>query len=408
MSLQSEHYTRKGASSDMAGCDDFWAEICIEDTNYCYAISLPVVNKLYKANFSISALGCAKKTGSYENITVNGDEITVSVLDKVYPHDEYKVVIDNSQDVLPTSQLAFRDDFFRLLDLMSILLYQKKDLSTLASHALTTDTGLEISLSIRDYMRFAGIKINAANQSTTKKSIIKSLALLATIKITDRRKEIVKRDGEHIRDNLFVLNNAKIIDGFSFSHQVFTLKLSQNMEYYIGHCRRVFKYPVELPSLSQKSQYTYIIGRKLALDGSRKTSKKRGANSTLSIATLLSICPTLRRQAPGSTIKRDVARFVFEPIAAALDVLAGHQIIDSWSLEFDGEELSETKLQHFLKGKRYADFLEVMLHFELSYGTALYSEAEMVRRLMRKKAPAITDMSPAESDALKKMIKDLM
>ena len=315
----------------------FCDKIRIEDSDYCLAYCFRLVNHLYRANFSIWALQQALccETGQYKNIRIH-DGIAVIKTDNC------AISLAGYKNVLPKTRIAFNADFFRILDLMSIVYCFAKSCS---------DRIITIVLSALDYLELRGIDGTPANRYNARKTIATALNLLDAITISSKEFD------------------AKLINGYCRSGDSFQVKLSDPCSRSFHADTLKMKYPMFLFQADENNcnQYAYILGHKLAETGTRAINRNRGPNNTISIRSLLAVCPALMQKAViDDKNPKNLYKNIFVPIEGALNCLLDAGVLSMPAkYEFDGKELTASEMQPVLSRMSFSTFQDIKVRFAL-------------------------------------------
>ena len=323
----------------------FCDKVRIEDSDYCLAYCFHLVDDLYRANFSIWALQQALRdeAGKYKNIQVKNGAVSIKT-------DDCIVSVAGYERVLPKTRIAFNADFFRILDLMSIVYcFAKQSPETDIDTSANPDRITAITFSALDYLELRGLDGTPANRYNARKTITAALNLLDAIAISSI--------------------DAKLIDGYRCSGDLFRVELSDQ-------CSRSFyadtlkmKYPMFLFQADGNNcnQYAYILGHKLAETGTRAINRRRGPNNTISICSLLAVCPALMQRAVINDKKpKKLYKNIFVPIETALNCLLDTGVLSRPAkFEFEGKELLVSGIQQSILRMTFSSFQDIKVRFAL-------------------------------------------
>ncbi len=315
----------------------FCDKIRIEDSNYCLAYCFRLVQNLYRANFSIWALQQAlhNEAGQYKNIQAKDGVVSVKT-------EDCTVSVAGYEQVLPRTRIAFNADFFRILDLMSIVYCLTKP----GYDRITT-----ITFSALDYLELRGLDGTPANRYNARKTITTVLNLLDAITISSDKFD------------------AKLIDSFHCSGDLFRVKLSDPCSRSFHADTLKMKYPMFLfqADTNNCNQYAYILGHKLAETGTRAINRNRGPNDTLSVRSLLAACPAFMQRAVVSAENpKDLYKNIFVPIESALNCLLDAGVLSKPAkFEFNGKELDVLEMRQFLLRMSFSQFESIKVRFAL-------------------------------------------
>lgn len=315
----------------------FCDKIRIEDSDYCLAYCFRLVGHLYRANFSIWALQQALRSekGEYKNIQIQDGIVIIQT-------GGCAISLAGYEKVLPKTRIAFNADFFRILDLMSIVYCYEKP---------SSDHITVITFSALDYLELRGIDETPANRYNARKTIKAALNLLDAITICNDTFDAKLIDGYHCSGDLF---RVDLSDPCSRSFHADTLKM---------------KYPIFLFQADGNNcnQYAYILGHKLAETGTRAINRKRGSNNTISIRSLLAACPALMQKAViDDNNPKNLYKNLFVPIESALNCLLDAGVLSRpTNYEFEGKELTAPEMQPVLSRISFSSFQDVKVCFML-------------------------------------------
>ena len=322
----------------------FIDKISIKESDYCLAYSFRLVKYLYQANFTMWGLEQVRQgKNEYfcQNIRERDGNIIVSV-DK----DICFVVLENWERVLPKSRLAFQADFFRVLDLLSIAYCCEK-----RNRAADAEPISAICFSIYDYMDLRGTDRTAANKHNAKKSIVNVLELLCAITV---------------QCDSF---DSKLISGYRYSRDVFTVELSAQCSQSFHADRLKMKYPLSLFQVDGNNcnSCAYILGHKLAETGTGRINPRRGPNDTISVRSLLAICPSfIQKPAVKGRNPKNLYRKIFCPLQHALDCLLEFGILSvPASYDFEGTTFQASDMQKLLSHISFTSLLDIKVRFVL-------------------------------------------
>ena len=317
----------------------FCDKVRIEDSDYCLAYCFRLVDDLYRANFSIWALQQALRdeAGQYKNIQVKNGAVSVKT-------DACTVSVAGYEKVLPKTRIAFNADFFRILDLMSIVY-------CFAKSSTATDRITAITFSALDYLELRGLDGTPANRYNARKTITAALNLLDAIAISSDKFDAKMIDSCHCSGDLF---RVELSDQCSRSFHADTLKM---------------KYPMFLFQADGNNcnPYAYILGHKLAETGTRAINRRRGPNDSISIRSLLAVCPVLMQRAVINDQKpKKLYRNIFVPIENALNGLHEAGVLSGRArFEFEGKELLVSGIQQSILRMTFSSFQDIKVRFAL-------------------------------------------
>lgn len=237
----------------------------------------------------------------------------------------------------------------KLFDVLILLLSKQNKFRPKSENYNTT-----VEIALNDYMALCGVPATKSSKDEARSNIKKDLELLSQITIT-WRPTVAARE----KSNIPQYGNMKLFTWSEIKRGIIRVDFTTDLTAYLTHAF-VTWFPMNLLRLDGKNSNAYYIGKKMAYHYGLRQNVKRGVNSCISVASLLSSTPDIQCQNIMEQDSGHWSRRIRTPFEKALDALQDVGAIDRWSYCYGKKEPIQnlvTETSSFLRfSKLYITF----------------------------------------------------